>query len=476
MFRFIKIILFIAFITVLSLLIIEKPGQVIIEWFDIELRSNIPIVIILLFLTAIILKFFIFSPLRIIKNIFSFKSAKKNLKQAKISKKEEPIKEIKPLELPKETKSIVINDNNLLLSSFIAIQANDIEELEKNYKKALEDKNLKDSSFVKLLQAFILDERGKKEEAVKLFEELLLLEDNSEMYLIASKKIIEYSILNKDIDKAFLIVKKLYELKKDVKWIADIKLDLLIKKRLWKEALAHLEEIFPKNLILEDLYKKLKSMIFFELSKEEKDAGDNEEAMKFAVSSNETDISFHAGAVLAASFYADKGLDRKAAGALSRVWRIRPVPDIAHAYVKIWKKENVFEQVQRVEQLALANNKHPLNDLMLAEYNIKAGLWGPVRKHLDNYISRYPTTKKTAKMMAEFEEGGNKDYDAAKEWLKDSETAEQDQMWICSKCYGQPGKWSSFCPYCDSFASIEWVTPGRTIEQEINFEKSGMAK
>ena len=483
MFKFLKITFFIALVTVLSLLATEKPGQVMIEWFNFELRSTVPVFLLVLLITIIILKIFVLSPLRFINKIFS---VPKNI--AKKNKKKEKEKEKEKKELAqKENLALTSNKNNpatndfnqelaILPSGFLALHTNDFIVLEDAYKKALTFNDLKTTPFTKLLEAFVLEAKNKKDEAMKLFNELYLLENGNGVSLIASQKVIEHSLATKNKEKAFMIAQKIYEKRNDLKWVADTYFSLLIDKKLWRDALTLLDTAASKNLLAEAKYKRLKAAIFYELALKEKDAGDLEEAMKYAISANETDHSFDAAAILVASYYASRGMDKKAAGALSRAWRIRPIPDVAHAYVRIWKDESVYENVQRVEQLTLAHNKHPLNDLMLAEYNIRAGLWGPVKKHLDNYMSRYPTTKKVAQLMAEFEEGGNKDREAAKEWLSDVENSEPDQMWICSKCYGQFKKWQTVCSYCNSFATIEWLTPGRTLEQEIEFEKSGMKK
>ncbi|MGD9637677.1 MAG: hypothetical protein AB7U85_01290 [Alphaproteobacteria bacterium] len=503
MFKFIKIFLFIGLITVLSLLATENPGQVIINWLDIELKSTVPVFIVALLILWFGLKI-ILSPVRVISKILSApkklaQRREQKLKQkkkleaeilkeqqkaaaliAKAERKEEKAaaKENKekqneeavptPLELAEEVE--------LVAKTFLALQSDDYKFVKEQSKKLNKSESFKNSSVSKLISAVILEAEGSKDEALKIFNELYMLNEDKVIFIFAAQKVIKQALETNNVEKAFLAAQKVYEQRNDVKWLFDIYFDLLVKKSFWKDALMVIDEAFNNKLITEERHKKLKAVIFYELSLKSKDAGDVEEAMKYAISASEIDHSFNAASILVSQFYAERGLDKKAAGALSRSWRIRPIPELAHAYVNIWKDETVFENVQRVEQLALANNKHPLNDIMLAEYNIKAGLWGPARKHLDIYMSKYPTTKKIAMMMADFEEGGNKDIDAAKEWLNDAENAEPDPMWICSKCYGQAQEWQAFCPCCNSFASIEWLTPGRTLEQEIEFEKAGMKK
>jgi HemY protein len=140
---------------------------------------------------------------------------------------------------------------------------------------------------------------------------------------------------------------------------------------------------------------------------------------------------------------------------------------LAEAYVKLWPEEDQFLQVQRIEQLSLSNKKHPVGRLVAADFNIRAKLWGPARKHLDVFMSRMPTTRKAARLMAEFEEGANKDHASANTWLRNVETAEPDARWICTKCGAQPGEWHATCPTCGRFATYEWLTPGYTLEEEM---------
>ena len=71
-----------------------------------------------------------------------------------------------------------------------------------------------------------------------------------------------------------------------------------------------------------------------------------------------------------------------------------------------------------------------------------------------------PATIRNA--MAELEEAEHGDLPAARLWLaRATTTATQDAGYVCAACGGEVARWTSLCPHCRSFDSIEWRPPGR---------------
>ena len=95
----------------------------------------------------------------------------------------------------------------------------------------------------------------------------------------------------------------------------------------------------------------------------------------------------------------------------------------------------------------MSNSGHPMNHLEIAQMAIDAEVWGQARKELDLFHAKNRPTKKSAKLMADFEAGGNSNNAEANKWLKISETANQDPRWVCSKCGAQPAEWQPKCDF-----------------------------
>jgi HemY protein len=96
---------------------------------------------------------------------------------------------------------------------------------------------------------------------------------------------------------------------------------------------------------------------------------------------------------------------------------------------------------------------------------LQARLWGEARRHLaaaggtENALSPSP---RICRLMAELEQAEHNDLPAARMWLARAATTQaQDPAYACAVCGRETAGWTSLCPHCRSFDSIEWRLPGR---------------
>ena len=138
-------------------------------------------------------------------------------------------------------------------------------------------------------------------------------------------------------------------------------------------------------------------------------------------------------------------------------WRHYPTYEVAKAYLALFENESPLEQVLRLEKLAHLNHKDPsLNNFMLAEYNMKAGLYDKARAEFEVFLINNPATKKIASLIEKYEKKANHNTKAAENWHKRTQTCADDCLWVCKNCHTVAAKWKPFCSKCGAFNPFHW--------------------
>ncbi len=476
----VKQIIFFTFVGILAIgaaWFTDSDGLVTLEWLGFEFSSSMTIFLSVILGCLLLFSLIVAVPFNIIKTIVMLPKKFKNKKSE--SKKEKEIREEIKQETTEELVEVITErvegekeelkeELGGVIDAFTAITMGDMDkaiELQENLQKSD-----KDNDKVNILGLDIAITKKDKEKIKEYSDKLIA---NKETELIGLKGLLELGLLNKDYDAATEAVDRAYDIRNDLEWVIRNGMVLRARQRRWNDALNALEIGLNKKLSSSEARGlRLKATMLYELSQEAERSGNRKMAMKLCAQASDLDHSLVAAAVKLSEYYIEDGNQvRKAAGVLSRLWMKRPIAEICDAYVKLWPEDNKYISVQRVEQLCISNNNHILNKKVLAKYAMDAGIYGKARKELDDYLACAPLTKSTAKLMAIFEEKANSDMRAANRWLLDAEMADDDQRWICSKCAHHAEKWESICPGCGDFATLEWVTPGRNINDEIVFEE-----
>jgi HemY protein len=154
---------------------------------------------------------------------------------------------------------------------------------------------------------------------------------------------------------------------------------------------------------------------------------------------------------------------RRAVRTLLTAWRRAPQPDLAKAYGDLFADETPVKRVKRLEHLAAANPNHPESHLAVAEAALAAKLWGEARRHLGAAgASEADPSARVCRMMAQVEEGEHDDRAAAQAWLaRAARSPVADAAYVCSNCGTESQDWSTLCPNCHEFGSLEWRVPTR---------------
>lgn len=341
----------------------------------------------------------------------------------------------------------------LVLRAMTSITAGDMKEARINLNEL--KKIIGDDPIIDVLKMKIY--KGEKDfnRMEKLSAKLM---KNESIQLIGMKAAIEAQMQKKHFKEALETVNRAYELRQDLYWVIESAFELRAKSKDWEGALQVLDAGLKKKMITSVNYKRYKSIVLLEMAKEYAAKEDEVNFFKCASQSLEADPTLVPAAIVLAHYYAKNDNQfRKAAKILTETWKRNPVDTLAYEYLKLWPKEGILEQIQRLESFTKLNSIRPsLNNRLMAEITSKAGLWTRAKGELEMFLINNPCTKTICEIAVKFEEKYSKDKEAAKEWQNRLNICADDSAWICDECGHSHKEWESICPVCGAFGHSKW--------------------
>ena len=359
----------------------------------------------------------------------------------------------------KISEKMIINrhdfDNSMLLvlQAMTAITAGDMREARSTLTKL--KKIIGDDPIIDVLRMKIYKGEKDFDRMEKLSAKMM---KNENVQLIGLKAAVEAQMQKKEFKEALNTVNKAYELRQDLYWVIESAFELRAKAKDWEGALQVLEAGLKKKIINKVDYDRYKSIVLLERALEFDAKDDEVNFYKFASQAFEADETLVAAAITLARYYKKNDNQvRKAASVLTEAWKRNPVDELAYEYMNLWPKDDILDQIKRIEGWANMNSMRPsLNNRLIAELAVKAGLWNKAKTEIDMFIINNPCTKKIASLMATYEEKANKDKKAAAEWKKRMKNCDDDSAWICEDCGAVSDKWEAVCDKCGSFGTKKW--------------------
>ncbi len=341
----------------------------------------------------------------------------------------------------------------LVLRAMASITAGDMKEARTNLNDL--KKIIGDDPIIDVLKMKIY--KGEKDfnRMEKLSAKLM---KNESIQLIGMKAAVEAQMQKKHFKEALATVNRAYELRQDLYWVIESAFELRAKSKDWEGAMQVLDAGLKKKMVTPNNYKRYKSIVLLEMAREYAAKKDEVNFFKCASQSLEADPTLVPAAIELAHYY--KRTDnqyRKAAKILTEAWKRNPVDELAYEYLKLWPKEEILEQIQRLESFTMLNSIRPsLNNRLIAELTSKAGLWTRAKGELEMFLINNPCTKIICDIAAKFEEKYSKDKIAAKEWKSRMNICANDSAWVCDECGHADKEWEPICPVCGAFGHAKW--------------------
>lgn len=295
------------------------------------------------------------------------------------------------------------------------------------------------------------------------------LMQNEDIQLIGMKAALEAQMEKKEFTEALKTVNQAFEVRQDLYWVIGSAFLLRARNNDWTGALEVLNAGISKNITPPQKAARLRAVTLYELALQAQNE-DSTKFLKFVTQALDANKRLVPAALDLADYYIQNDNQlRKAEKVLCTIWAENPTYDVAKAYLALFAKDTKAERIQRMEKLALMNNKRPsLNNLILAELFIDAKKYAKAETECKLFLLKNPATQKLAGMLSQIEEKSKKTrvasggfFDTIKSYLnfdKDNSINNypKDFQWVCASCGHTSENWQAICPQCGEVGRHYW--------------------
>jgi HemY protein len=347
-----------------------------------------------------------------------------------------------------------------LSQGMVAVAAGDPAEAKRFARQA--DVLLAEPPLTLLLSAQAAQLNGDEKAAEKYFTAML---DRAETEFLGLRGLLMQALKRKDEAVALKLAERAKELRPKTQWVLTSLFELQARAGKWVDAEATLALAARRKAITAIESARHRAVMLYEQSRVASAESRDRDAVRLAAKAHAMAPGFTQAAVRYAEMLSGAGQTRQARKVIETAWGHAPHPELAATYDAILADERPLQRLKRFETLAARHKDHIESHIALALAALKARLWGEARRHLAAAGGRednaHPSPR-VARLMAELEEAEHGDLPAARLWLsRATTTATQDSGYICAACGSEVANWTSLCPHCHSFDSIEWRPPGR---------------
>jgi len=347
-----------------------------------------------------------------------------------------------------------------LTQGMVAVAAGDAAEAKRCARQA--DLLLAEPPLTLLLSAQAAQLNGDQKAAQNYFAAML---ERPETEFLGLRGLIMQALKQNDEAEALRLARRAKALHPKTPWVLASLFELQARTGKWGEAEATLKIAARRNALPEPESRRHRAVVLHEQSRVAEAEGRDRDAARLAAAANAMAPGFTPAALHHAGLLRASGHRRHARKVIEAAWRLAPHPELATAYGALFADERPMEQVKRYETLAAQNKDHLESHIAIATAALAARLWGEARRHLaacGGTEGAVATSPRVCRLMAELEEAEHNDLPAARMWLARAASGQAPEpSYVCGACGGETASWSSLCPHCRNFDSIEWRLPGR---------------
>lgn len=278
-----------------------------------------------------------------------------------------------------------------------------------------------------------------------------------ETAFLGHKGLAELALKSGDRDTARAEAGQAFLLQPGAEGLAGMLLDLQVEAGAWAEAEQVLRAARRRNALPAADLARRRALILLGRAEEALRAGNEAQALDWALDARDADPLFIPAIALAADLLRRRGKGRKAASLLKAAFKATPHPLLIAGWQALGEGENALERVKRVQELVQANPASPDGHVALAEVSLAAQLWGQARTHLLKALEQRPT-RAVFQLLARVEREERKDEAAATAWiLKSGTDSVPEPSWTCGGCGHHTPDFAVSCPACGAAGRLEWT-------------------
>lgn len=430
----IKISLF----TIAAVWIVQRPGEVVIDWadytFTVHLGSFL-LLLVLLFLVGLAL-------FRLIVGILSLPDRAKAFRYRKLQQK----------------------GHRALLRGFSAAAAGDAKAAAKHAEHA---RNMLDGDdgLILLLEAQAARLSGQSVRAEAVLQQLM---EHRDLAFLGLRGLINLNAERGEIDKALYLTMQAQKMHPKQPWILRTLYQLQLHHRDWDAAWDTLGLAEKSGaLAREQADSDRVALLTLEADRDIQN-GFRGEALRKLKKANRIDPGFVPVAARLAQVYKLRRARRHGVKAIENAWKIAPHPELATIWDELSPKPRASDPTVRLrwfEKLLSLNPQSVEGQLAVARAAIDDRLWGEARA----YLSRAEVIRPTARgyrLRAEIEEKSGHDMEQTRFWLEKAATAPADKVWTCAVTGRVYDKWHAVAEPHGSFNTIRWGFPDEVRPNE----------
>ena len=315
------------------------------------------------------------------------------------------------------------------------------------------EKLLKDPSLTRVLSAQTAQLTGNESAERAHYE---AMRERPETALMGTRGLMELALAEGDRNAALTLAEEARALAPADPGLAEILFELRLEDGKLAEAQDLLADAAKRKAMSREAAARRRALVLNERARRAEREGETQDAITFAKQAVASDASLADSALRLARLQAGQGLERQAAGALEKSWKLLPLPELAAAYAGLVPEEAPLQKLRRLEKFAAMQPAAWTTQKLLGETALSAKLWGQARKHLTAAAEIRPTAGLLGALSRlELEE--YKDQKAAQAWLARVPAADPD--WVCGNCGGHARSWSPACPTCGALDKLAWDAP-----------------
>lgn len=317
------------------------------------------------------------------------------------------------------------------------------------------DKLLKQPQLTNLLTAQAAEMTGDLKKAEEAYKTLL---DDDKTRFAGVRGIMKQKLAAGDTETALKLAETAFALKPKHEETQDVLLKLQAEKADWKGARETLGAKLKAGNLPRDVHKRRDAVLALSEAKDVLDEGKSIEAREAAIEANRLSPDLIPAAVMAARGYIEVGNARYASRVLTKTWAASPHPDIAAAFAEIAPDETPVARLKRFKTLIKQAPEHAETKMMVAELNIAAEDFPAAKRALGD-LNEVDPTSRSLTLMAAIERGQGADEAVVRGWLARALTAPRGPQWMCETCGHVHSAWAPTCANCRSFDTLAWKTP-----------------
>lgn len=246
-------------------------------------------------------------------------------------------------------------------------------------------------------------------------------------------------------------------------WAAEATLEYRCQAGRWEDAIRLLDQQKIANVIDRKQGDRWKAVLLTARATERLE-GDPKGARDDAHAALKLAKDLVPAGIIAAKAYLREDNLRKAASVLEGLWKIKPHPDVAAAYVRARSGDSAADRLKRAEKLEALKPNNPDSLLAVAAAALDTKDFTKAREKAQASL-RMDAREATYLLLADIEENETGDQGRVRHWLNQALRAPRDPSWVADGVVSE--HWLPLSPVTGRLDAFEWKRPFGQLEGPI---------